>query len=246
MDFIDISRVYRRGQYLLLWRTGNFSRIIAIDTRHQLELHRCEPSNREKPLHNRNQRESYNSHQNGAMKHVRKAAFAVLLCGIGLCSAWAQQDDIPPGAASTPVQTRKQRHNLKGKSLNSDERLAVLASALDSKTPRFDERDCSHLVHAIYSRAGFPYGYADSDDLYDGVAGFQRVSKPEAGDLIVWHGHAGIVVRPSRHVFYSFLHAGPGIDDYTSRYWRGRGEPHFFRYVKSRQCENCTLARKTE
>lgn len=175
------------------------------------------------------------------MHSARRAAIVLLLCGMAL-SAWAQ-DDSQSENVSAPAHTTTLKHNSKGKSLNSDERLAVLASALDSKTPRFDERDCSHLVHAIYERAGFPYSYADSDDLYDGVAGFQRVSKPEAGDLIVWHGHAGIVVRPSRHIFYSFLHAGPGTDDYGSRYWRGRGEPHFFRYLKQ-SCSTCTVARR--
>lgn len=128
--------------------------------------------------------------------------------------------------------------------MNSDERLAVVASALDSKTPRFTERDCSHLVHAIYQRAGFPYSYVDSDQLYDGVEGFQRVSKPETGDLVVWHGHVGIVIRPSRHVFFSFLHAGPGIDDYENRYWRKRGQPRFYRYVKNDRCAGCIVARE--
>ncbi len=117
--------------------------------------------------------------------------------------------------------------------LNSDDRLAVLASALDSKVPRFAEHDCSHLVHAIYERAGFPYTYASSDDLYDGVGKFRRVSEPQPGDLVVWHGHVGIVVRPSKHIFYSFLHKGPGIDDYNNRYWTNRGEPRFYHYVKN-------------
>ena len=94
-------------------------------------------------------------------------------------------------------------------------------------------RDCSHLVHAIYERAGFSYPYADSNDLYDGAQGFRRVPRPQPADLIVWHGHVGIVVRPSTHKFFSFLSGGPGLDDYHSRYWRGRGEPRFYRYVKS-------------
>lgn len=61
--------------------------------------------------------------------------------------------------------------------------------------------------------------YATSNDLYDGVEHFQRVDYPQTGDLIVWRGHAGIVVRPSRHIFFSFRSAGPGIDDYESKYW---------------------------
>jgi hypothetical protein len=157
----------------------------------------------------------------------------VVVCVLAACVSWAQQAHVAPGqpiksAASSPKKSASGK-----RALTSDERLAVIASALDSKTPRFTERDCSHLVHAIYERAGFPYTYADSDDLYDGVGAFQRVSKPQSADLVVWKGHAGIVIRPSRHVFFSFLHAGPGIDDYQSRYWTGRGEPRFYRYVKN-------------
>jgi cell wall-associated NlpC family hydrolase len=116
----------------------------------------------------------------------------------------------------------------------------VISSALDPKVRRHSGQDCSHLVHAIYEHAGFPYPYATSDDLYDGVEKFQRVTYPQPGDLIVWHGHAGIVVRPSRHVFFSFKSAGPGIDDYESPYWISRGQARFYRYVKSNRCVGCT------
>jgi len=118
--------------------------------------------------------------------------------------------------------------------------MSVISAALDEKVRRDSAHDCSHLVHAIYERAGFPYTYASSDDLYDGVEGFHRVSRPQPGDLIVWHGHAGIVVQPSRHVFFSFLTAGPGTDDYYSRYWVGRGQPRFYRYIKNSACAGCT------
>lgn len=110
--------------------------------------------------------------------------------------------------------------------------MAVISAALDTQRRFGANRDCSHLVHAIYERAGFPYVYASADDLYDGVQGFRRVLRPQAGDLIVWHGHVGIVVRPSRHVFFSFLSVGPGTDNYRSAYWIERGEARFYRYVK--------------
>ncbi len=180
------------------------------------------------------------------MQNTRRALIALLFCRIVLSGCWAQDAPSASDEAVLVPKTSKQNHKSKGKALNPDERLAVLASALDSKIPRFEETDCSHLVHAIYQRAGFPYAYADSDDLYDGAAGFQRVSHPETGDLVVWHGHAGIVVRPSRHVFYSFLHAGPGIDDYTSRYWKGRGQPRFYRYLKTSGCKGCTLTSRRD
>jgi cell wall-associated NlpC family hydrolase len=108
----------------------------------------------------------------------------------------------------------------------------VIAAALDPKVRRHAGQDCSHLVHAIYEKAGFPYAYANSDDLYDGVEKFRRVINPQPGDLIVWRGHAGIVVRPSRHVFFSFMSSGPGVSDYESSYWVGRGQPRFYRYIK--------------
>ena len=191
-------------------------------------------------LHNRNLRREGNRHQNGAMPYRLNLALAFLLSGLACSALWAQ--DVARSSEPIPTAKESSKHK-KDRTLTSDERLAVIASALDSKTPRRTERDCSHLVHAIYERAGFPYSYADSDDLYAGVEGFQRVSTPQSGDVIVWHGHMGIVIRPSRHVFFSFLHAGPGIDDYKSQYWTSRGEPRFYRYVKNDRCAGCTLAR---
>lgn len=115
--------------------------------------------------------------------------------------------------------------------LNQDERLAVIAAALDSRTQN-GESDCSHMVQEIYEHAGFPYDYATSLELYAGIRGFQRISQPQVGDLVVWKGHVGIVVRPSHHVFFSFLSSGPGIENYASPYWRNRGPARFYRYIK--------------
>lgn len=162
------------------------------------------------------------------------------------CLGWAQNDRDGAAFSRLSGDTRATvilaSHSHKA-TLNVDERLSVITAALDSKHLRYSEHDCSHLVHAIYQRAGFPYPYASSDDIYDGATRFQRVSRPAPGDLVAWHGHVGIVIRPSGHAFFSFLSAGPGIDDYSSRYWRGRGRPRFYRYVKNDLCAGCTLAR---
>ena len=88
-------------------------------------------------------------------------------------------------------------------------------------------------MHAIYGRAGFPYSYAPSSDLYAGTHEFQRVSHPQAGDLVVWRGHAGIVVNPAQHVFFSALRSGFGTDAYNAPYWKQRGRVRFYRYIKS-------------
>jgi hypothetical protein len=89
-------------------------------------------------------------------------------------------------------------------------------------------------VHSIYEKAGFSYKYQNSSDLYAGNEDFQRVWQPQAGDLIVWLGHAGIVVNPVKHTFYSALRSGFGVQPYDSVYWKGRGRPHFLRYIKAR------------
>jgi hypothetical protein len=119
--------------------------------------------------------------------------------------------------------------------LGADEELAILGAALATRGParRGDRRsDCSHLVHAIYEKAGFPYTYASSSDLFLGTDDFQRVAQPRAGDLVVWRGHAGIVINPRQHTFFSALRSGFGVQPYDSPYWKGRGHPHFLRYVK--------------
>jgi cell wall-associated NlpC family hydrolase len=185
---------------------------------------------------------------------------AGLVCGLGLCVSWAQESGQVAGDRNTnpllsatststsqllsaAMKEKPGRGRRGERTLTSEDRRTVIAGALHSKSPRPGERDCSHLVHAIYQKAGFPYAYAPSDDLYDGIEGFQRVSRPKAGDLVVWRGHVGIVIRPSRHAFFSFLNSGPGIDDYRSRYWKGRGEARFYKYVKTAGCVRCTVAR---
>jgi hypothetical protein len=117
--------------------------------------------------------------------------------------------------------------------LTLDEGLAILGAALDSRHHPVSSSDCSHLVHGLYERAGFPYEYASSSDLYAGADEFRRVASPQPGDLAVWRGHAGIVVNPAQHSFFSVLHSGPGVDSYNSPYWKRRGPPRFYRYVKA-------------
>jgi hypothetical protein len=163
---------------------------------------------------------------------------SLFLLSFGLSTALAQES-APPHSPTANASHKSRKHQA---TLNTEDRSEVIRVALESKAPRRAERDCSHLVHSIYERAGFPYTYADSDDLYDGTEGFQRVSKPQSADLVVWHGHVGIVTQPSHHSFFSFLSRGPGIDDYQSRYWRSRGKPRFYRYVKNHACDGCVLA----
>jgi hypothetical protein len=169
---------------------------------------------------------------------------------IALLIFWA----LAPGVSSAqstsesarlrPVDSKNSAHSSRPaghpRTLTTDDGLAVIAAALDARVRVDQEPDCSHLVHAIYSRAGFPYSYAPSSDLYAGTREFQRVSHPQPGDLVVWEGHAGIVVNPASHVFFSALRSGLGTDAYDAPYWKGRGHLRFYRYIKG----NSAIARK--
>jgi hypothetical protein len=149
--------------------------------------------------------------------HAKVAALSfLLLCTLVVPSTLAQES----------------RHKTTApRLLTRDEGLAILGAALDSRHAG-SPSDCSHLVHALYERAGFPYEYASSSDLYAGTDEFRRVANPQPGDLAVWRGHAGIVVNPAQHSFFSLLRSGLGVDSWDSAYWEQWGRPRFFRYLK--------------
>jgi cell wall-associated NlpC family hydrolase len=155
-----------------------------------------------------------------------------------------------PSAAQREIQKHPTGKNVSGdearvapQQLTPDDGLAVIAAALDSRVHLRAKRDCSHLVHAIYDRAGFPYSYVDSSDLYVGTPDFERVSHPQPGDLVVWPGHVGIVINPSKKVFFSAMHSGPGIDAFDAPYWKRREPARFYRYVKRASVQNARNAR---
>jgi hypothetical protein len=116
--------------------------------------------------------------------------------------------------------------------VSSDQGLAIIGAALESRKPTDSNADCSNLVHAIYERAGFTYSYSNSSELYRGIKEFRRVIHPQPGDLVVWRGHVGIVISPVQHSFFSAMRSGRGVEFYDSPYWQARGQPRFFRYLK--------------
>lgn len=114
--------------------------------------------------------------------------------------------------------------------LSAEQGRGIASAALDEDSS-FHAQDCSHLVHQIYSAAGYDYPYASSYDLYAGNGSFRRVRHAQPGDLITWPGHVGIVVNPRQHSFYSLVRSGLQTEDYLGPYWRSRGTPRFYRYV---------------
>lgn len=164
------------------------------------------------------------------MRVYAKSALLLLVAGPACISALAQQNPERPNAPYHNSGLRQSAPDFR--LLTVDEGLAVLAAALDTRHHRGFTSDCSHFVHGLYERAGFPYAYAASSDLYTGIDQFERVTTPQAGDLVVWPGHVGIVVSSVQHSFFSLLRSGAGVEPYDSAYWRRRGHPRFFRYVK--------------
>jgi cell wall-associated NlpC family hydrolase len=158
--------------------------------------------------------------------------FAQVLCAFSIDQPAAESSSASGAGGKSARKGASRTHATAQRMLTPDDGLAIISAALDTQRHFASNRDCSHLIHAIYERAGFPYEYVSSDDLYDGVSSFRRVFHPQTGDLIVWQGHVGIVVRPSHHVFFSFLQKGPKTDNYRSAYWISRGEARFYRYLK--------------
>ena len=114
--------------------------------------------------------------------------------------------------------------------VSAQEGRKIAAAALREDEP-VRAQDCSHLVHQIYSVVGYEYPYASSFDLYAGHGNFRRVRHSQAGDLITWPGHVGIVLDPRRHSFFSLVRSGLQTEDYLGPYWRSRGRPRFYRYI---------------
>lgn len=170
------------------------------------------------------------------MRFPVQGALLFLLLGLAAIPALSAPEE--RGSSNAPHQvTRTERDRqqkaIQARPLTLGEGLAILGAALDARHHSGFSTDCSHFVHELYERAGFPYEYASSSDLYGGIDQFRRVANPQPGDLAVWHGHAGIVINPAQHSFFSALRSGPGVDSYDSPYWKQRGRPRFFRYVKA-------------
>ena len=114
--------------------------------------------------------------------------------------------------------------------LTAEEGRTIADAARDKDRPARGAQDCSHLVHQTYLSAGFEFPYASSFELYAGNENFERVKYSQPGDLIVWPGHAGIVVDPLHHSFYSLVSTGLEAQNYEGSYWKSRGRPRFYRY----------------
>jgi hypothetical protein len=153
----------------------------------------------------------------GARRLAVTASLACV-CSIGISPTKAQ------------VAAPSQQPGSSARLINAEEGRSIVNSAWEQDVPAHGTQDCSHLVHQIYLNAGFEYPYASSYDIYAGNENFERVKMPQAGDLIAWPGHVGIVVDRLQHSFYSLVSTGLDAQDYEAPYWRSRGKARFYRY----------------
>jgi hypothetical protein len=130
--------------------------------------------------------------------------------------------------------------------LTAEEGRAIVDTAWGWEPSADGAQDCSHLVHQVYKVAGYDYPYASSFDIYAGNENFTRVKTPQAGDVVAWRGHVGIVVDPLQHSFYSLVSTGLQAQDYAGPYWRSRGRARFYRYrVEDSRSETTAKAAAT-
>lgn len=152
------------------------------------------------------------------MRHGFKYALAVLLFGYAT-TASAVQSRLEAGIDYGDTAL-----------VSAEQGQAVADFALQAGPRVRPKPDCSHLVHLLYARAGLIYPYEDSRVLYRGVDDFERVKKPQPGDLAVWLGHVGIVLSPEEKTFLSSVRSGIITESWAAPHWARRGRPHFFRY----------------
>ncbi len=151
--------------------------------------------------------------------------------GIISAARWGSLCIFAVSLASAQTTPPSQEHAASSRPLTAKEGRAIVTAAREHEPEVRGKPDCSHLVHQVYRFAGFEYPYASSFNLYKGIENFIRVKAPQAGDLVAWPGHVGIVLDPARHTFYSSVRSGMRAEFYDGPYWKARGKPRFYRYV---------------
>jgi hypothetical protein len=170
---------------------------------------------------------------------ISSAFLGVVLCAPSQSFAFQSQSvpAAPPSATKKAEEPERMLSRREG---------AALRDFTLARPARLEPKpDCSHLMHQVFTAAGLDYPYANSFDIYRGVPQFRRVKNPQAGDLIVWRGHVGLVVDPEERSFYSSLGSGIKTDQYDNRYWRKRGQPRFYRYLTAGPDKTTMLLART-
>ena len=101
--------------------------------------------------------------------------------------------------------------------------------------------DCSHFVYQVLNAARQRSALAGvtpqlidyrSTDTIEASHTFFPVTTPEAGDLVLWDGHVGIVSDPQNGKFIGAqTSTGVAEASYSSGYWANHAGKRFVRFV---------------
>ena len=116
---------------------------------------------------------------------AQNGRFLLLICLVVLPAA-GQEERAASNVTTSAMRgdAYQQRSNVR--LLTRAQGVEIARVAMNSRHPLSSQYDCSHFVHGLYRKAGFPYEYAPSSTLYTGVPQFWRVSSPQPGDVAVW------------------------------------------------------------
>ena len=86
-----------------------------------------------------------------------------LRLGLAQAQSTAQRGNVPrPGLQTVSANQSSDDDDDSDNALTQDDRLSLIVAALDARVRQSSTPDCSHLVHAIYERAGMTSEARDS------------------------------------------------------------------------------------
>lgn len=92
--------------------------------------------------------------------------------------------------------------------------------------------DCSHFVWEVLKAAGHPNAPYTSTSGVPGSHAFSPASEPpQAGDIILWDGHMGIVVDATTQTFVGAQSGGVDNASYAKGSYWGNRHHRFYRYT---------------
>ncbi len=103
--------------------------------------------------------------------------------------------------------------------------------------------DCSHFVYQVINGARKNVATATnapepqivdyrSTSTIEASGLFISVSIPQAGDLVMWDGHVGIIIDPGAGSFIGAqTSTGVAEANYKSGYWKDRGVTGYLRFI---------------